>query len=158
MNLESMLKRSSLFFLAGLCIMFTACTRHPETQPNILLITIDTLRADHLSVYGFSKRKTQYIDRFAAEGVVFDAAYCDVTWTTPSMASTFTGTYSYRHRLRSNFDRLPDSADTITEALKNIGYNTAAVIGSYPLDSIYGLDQGFDIYDDTFTVHFLIVS
>jgi len=141
-------------------MIMTACTQtpHSEKQPNILLITIDTLRADHLSVYGFNRRETPYIDRLAEKGVLFQAAYCDVTWTTPSMASTLTGTYSYRHRLRSSYDRLSDSTTTIAETLKTTGYHTAAVIGSYPLDSIYGLDQGFDIYDDSFTVPVFIGS
>ncbi len=121
-------------------------------RPNILLVTVDTLRADHLSVYGCETHKTPHIDGLAAEGVVFDTAYCDVSWTTPSMASVFTGTYAYRHELRSVYHRLADSQVTAAELLKTLGYNTAAVVGSFPLDSVYGLDQGFDIYDDTYTV------
>jgi arylsulfatase A-like enzyme len=136
---------------AVLCCALSSCHRLSSKQPNILLITIDSLRADRLSVYGFTGGKTEAMDRLASEGVVFDAAYCDVTWTTPSMASTLTGTYSYRHRLRSNYNRLTDAATTVTELLKGAGYATGAVVGSYPVDSIYKLDQGFDRYDDDFT-------
>ncbi len=141
---------------AAVCCMLWSCNCRSPKPPNILLITIDTLRADHLSVYGFTARKTEHMDALAAQGVVFDAAYCDVTWTTPSMASTLTGTYSYRHRLRSNYSRLDDATTTVAELLKGAGYATGAVVGSYPLDSIYKLDQGFDQYDDDFTTPSLI--
>ena len=153
----------------------------PPERPNIVLITVDTLRADRVSAYfgaldsllapllrltgekgivaraldavGYSpKYPTPNIDGLARDGVLFESAYCDVSWTTPSMASTLTGTYALRHGLRANVHRLSESRVTIAEILGAQGYQTAAVIGSYPLDSVYGLDQGFDVYDDEYTV------
>jgi len=121
-------------------------------QPNILLITVDTLRPDHLSIYGFRDHSTPNIDSLGKEGAVFDRAYCNVTWTTPSMATTLTGLNPNRHGFRSTFDQLSADIETVAEKLVKKGYSTTAVVGSYPLDSVYGLDQGFDVYDDDFTV------
>ncbi len=135
---------------AALALGIPGCSAHPD-RPNIVLITIDTLRADHVSIYGDRKAKTPHLDALGREGVVFESAYCDVTWTTPSMASTLTGTLAHRHGLRSGLDRLSAEATTVAETLKTIGYQTAAVVGSYPLSSFFGLDQGFDVYDDAFT-------
>ncbi len=121
-------------------------------RPNFLLITIDTLRADRLSCYGYRKHQTPNIDRLASEGALFERAFCDVTWTTPSMSSVMTGTYATLHGYKStNIHRLDEQNLTLAEVLREHGYTTAAVIGSFPLDSIYGLDQGFGLYDDEFT-------
>jgi len=144
----------------SLALMVGGCTR-PEPsgptesvteRPNILLITVDTLRPDYLSIYGYQEHTTPNIDELGNQGVVFDKAYCNVTWTTPSMATTLTGLLPTQHGFRSTFDRLPDDIETVAERLGQQGYRNIAVIGSYPLDSIYGLDQGFDVYDDDFTV------
>lgn len=157
--IKNLLKYGAWTFGAGLCIFLAFYFLLPEKnihnlpgqKPNILLITIDTLRPDYLSAYGFTRHKTENIDKLAESGIVFDSAYCDVTWTTPAMASTLTGTFSYKHQLRSMYQSLPASAKTIAESLKTAGYNTAAVIGSFPLAAVYKLDQGFDVYDDAFT-------
>ncbi len=141
----------------GIPVVSCAPREEPADRPNIVLITIDTLRADHLSIYGFGERETPHIDALARRGVVFDRAYCDVTWTTPSMASTWTGQFALRHGMRSAFDRLAESKVTVAEILGAEGYRTGAVVGSYPLDSTFQLDQGFEVYDDEFTVP-LIVS
>ena len=125
-------------------------------RPNILLITVDTLRPDHLSIYGYQERTTPNIDELGNQGVVFDKAYCNVTWTTPSMATTLTGLLPTQHGLRSTFERLSEDIETVAERLARQGYRNIAVIGSYPLDSIFGLDQGFDIYDDDFTVPLIL--
>jgi arylsulfatase A-like enzyme len=120
--------------------------------PDVLLITVDTLRPDRLSCYGYARRQTPGIDRLAAEGLLFEHARADAPWTTPSMASVLTGVYATRHGLQStSVHRLRDEARTLAEILAEHGYDTAAVIGSFPLDSIYRLDQGFAHYDDTFT-------
>ncbi|MBI3784957.1 MAG: sulfatase [Deltaproteobacteria bacterium] len=121
------------------------------TRLNVVLITIDTQRADRLGCYGYAKAKTPNLDTFASEGVRFTNAFCDVTWTTPSMASVMTGQYAAHHGMRSTYQQLNPSLQTLAEILKKQGYHTAAVIGSFPLDSVFGLDQGFDEYDDRFT-------
>ncbi len=122
------------------------------SRPSVLLITVDTLRADRLSAYGYTESRSPNIDRLAADGVLFETAVCDVTWTTPSMASVMTGTYATVHGFRSgHVQALGQRNITLAEVLRDGGYSTAAVIGSFPLDSIYQLDQGFSHYDDHFT-------
>jgi arylsulfatase A-like enzyme len=118
-------------------------------RPNVLLITVDTLRRDRLSCYGYEKHETPNIDRLAGSGALFERAFCDVTWTTPSRASVMTGTYATIHGFKTtDIHSLNDRNITLAEVLREHGYTTAAVIGSFPLNSIYGLDQGFDVYDD----------
>ncbi len=135
---------------AALVWMLTSCSW--RNQPNVLLVTIDSLRADHLSCYGYEKLTTPHIDQLADEGVRFEHALCDVTWTTPSMCSVMTGTYATIHGFKSsNVNRLKDDAITLAEVLRNHQYATGAVVASFSLDHIYGLDQGFQYYDDKFT-------
>ncbi len=125
-------------------------------RPNVLLITVDTLRPDRLSCYGYEKHRTPNIDRLASSGALFERAFCDVTWTTPSMASVMTGTYATIHGFKTtNKHSLDDRNITLAEALREHGYTTAAVIGSFPLNSVYRLDQGFDVYDDQLTAPFV---
>jgi len=137
---------------AALALLLCACGSQEPSPTNVLLVTVDTLRADHLSAYGHAEHVTPNIDRLAAQGTLFEQAFADTPWTTPSMSSVLTGTYPTRHGFRStNAHRLAASQHTLAEMLKERGYQTAAIIGSFPLDSIYGLDQGFDLYDDHFT-------
>ena len=118
-------------------------------RPSVVLITIDTLRPDRLGCYGHTNR-TPSIDRMAREGTVFEVAYCDMPWTTGSMASVMTGQYSNRHGVQLPMHKLKPDAVTVAELLQARGYQTGAIIGSFPLDSVYGLDQGFETYDDEF--------
>jgi arylsulfatase A-like enzyme len=120
-------------------------------RPNVILITIDTLRADRLSVYGYAKHRTPNFDRLAQEGVLFENAFCDVTWTTPSMASVMTGRYATVHGLRSSFQRLSADATTLAKLLRAHGVHTAAIVASYALAAVFGLDNGFSLYDEEFT-------
>ena len=129
-----------------------ACGKAEESPPHVLLITVDTLRADRLGCYGYDEGVTPNIDDLADDGVLFEFAHCDVTWTLPSMSSTFTGTYSPRHGVRSYYDVLGEERTTVAEILKAAGYQTAAVVGAYPVDSIFGFSQGFDHYDQNFTM------
>jgi arylsulfatase A-like enzyme/Tfp pilus assembly protein PilF len=136
------------------CFVLSSCSRHssPQKQPNLLLITIDTLRADHLGCYGDSQVQTPYIDRLAREGVLFTQAFTPVPITLPSHVSIFTGDYPPSHGVRNNGTFiLNPSAITLTEVLKQNGYRTEAVVSSYTLDSCFGLDQGFEFYDDDFS-------
>lgn len=125
-----------------------ACSCPPEKKPNVLLITIDTLRADRLGAYG-APIPTPAMDSLAREGILFENAYCQVPITLPSHATIMTGAYPYRHGIRHNGKfRLLPQATTLAELLKEEGYHTAAFVGSYVLDAKYGLSQGFDVYDD----------
>jgi len=119
------------------------------SECNVIVITIDTLRADHLGCYGNTKIKTPYLDGIAKEGVRFARAYTPVPVTLPSHTSIFTGLYPVYHKVRNNGTfEAGSQLETLAEVLKKNGYQTAAFIGSFVLDSRYGLDQGFDYYDD----------
>jgi arylsulfatase A-like enzyme/tetratricopeptide (TPR) repeat protein len=126
-----------------------AAIRPAPKGPNLLLVTIDTLRADHVGAYGDVDAQTPVLDRLAAEGTRFTTAISAAPLTLPSHASILTGLYPPRHGARYNgFSRLRKSYDTLAERLRDAGYATGAVIGSYVLAGKYGLDQGFDHYDD----------
>jgi arylsulfatase A-like enzyme len=109
-----------------------------------LLITLDTTRVDSLGIYGNPSGHTPNIDRLARRGVVFDNAVAPIGTTFPSHASMFTGRYPRHHYVRSNYDVLPDSFDTLAELLKQAGYQTAAWVSFQAMLDVGGLHQGFD--------------
>ncbi len=155
------MKRIALVVGLVLCVMAMAVAWVRWTAPsrrNVVLITIDTQRADRISAYGYTEHQTPNLDRLAKEGVLFENAFCDVTWTTPSMASVMTGRYATVHGLRTSYQRLSPKATTLAETLHEQGRATAAILGSFPLDSMFGLDQGFDLYDDRFSLPLLVME
>ncbi len=120
------------------------------TGQNVLLITIDTLRADALSVYG-GPAHTPALDRLATEGVRFDFAHAQSVLTLTSHATILTGQYPFQHGLRDNSGyRLARDARTAATLFKKAGYVTGAFVSAFPLDSRFGLNAGFDLYDDHF--------
>jgi arylsulfatase A-like enzyme/tetratricopeptide (TPR) repeat protein len=122
----------------------------PRPSPNVLLVSIDTLRADHLGCYG-ARAKTPTIDGLAADGVLFERAVSHVPVTLPSHASLLTGIYPIAHGIRDNGAfRLASTHRTLASLLRERGYRTGAFVASFPLDSRFGLDQGFDVYDDVY--------
>lgn len=127
-------------------------------RPSIVLITIDTLRPDRLGAYGHPTIQTPALDRLAREGMLFETAYCDMPWTTGSMSSVMTGQYSSSHGVDLPTMKLKPEALTMAEMLHAEGYRTAAIVGSFPLDSVYGLDQGFETYDDEFSLPMIEVG
>ena len=120
-----------------------------SSPPNLLLITIETLRPDHLSCNGAGNVATPNLDRLAREGVNFSRVRAPVPLTLPSHASILTGNYPPTHGVRENA-AAPLSEDQLTlqEVLHSNGYETAAFLGSFVLDRRFGLAQGFDVYDD----------
>ena len=117
---------------------------------NVLLITIDTLRADALGADG-GPTATPALDRLAAEGVRFNFAHAHSVLTLPSHASILTGRYPFQHGLRDNSGyRLPRDTRTTASLLKQAGYATAAFVAAFPLEARFGLNAGFDVYDDRF--------
>ena len=117
---------------------------------NVLLITIDTLRADALGSYG-GPAATPNLDRLARTGTRFEFAHAHAVVTLPSHASILTGTYPFEHGIRDNAGyRLPEDATSISGMLRAEGFATAAFVAAFPLDSQFGLDSGFDVYDDRF--------
>jgi len=117
--------------------------------PNVLLVTLDTLRADRLGCYGRSAAMTPVIDRLASEGTVLLAVSAPTPVTLPSHATILTGSYPPGHGVRSNgvFTLAPDR-QTLAETLSAAGYRTGAFVSAFVLDHRFGLDQGFQTYDD----------
>jgi arylsulfatase A-like enzyme/lipoprotein NlpI len=123
----------------------------PKEIRHVVLISIDTCRADHLGCYGYSRKTSPNVDSVAADGIVFNHAVSCVPVTLPSHSSMLTGTIPLYHKVRDNNSyRLSGSNITLAEILRENGFATGAVIGAFVLDSQFGLDQGFDTYNDTF--------
>ncbi|MBD3867271.1 MAG: sulfatase-like hydrolase/transferase [Acidobacteria bacterium] len=146
MNAGSRVALSLLLLLAAVgCGGGTSSDGRP---PNLLLITVDTTRADVLGCYGGSV-ETPVMDRLAAEGVRFDNAWTVTPLTLPSHASILTGLQPPSHGIRENTNfRLPEGVRTLAEHLGENGYSTGAAVSSIVLSKIFGLDQGFDTYDE----------
>jgi arylsulfatase A-like enzyme/Tfp pilus assembly protein PilF len=120
-------------------------------KPDIILVTIDTLRADSVGFAGNAKVKTPFLDKLASEGVVFANAHAHNVVTLPSHTNILTGLYPYQHGVRDNAGyKLAPKFETVATMLRRAGYATGAFVGAYPLDSRYGLNQGFDTYDDNY--------
>jgi arylsulfatase A-like enzyme/Tfp pilus assembly protein PilF len=123
---------------------------HAIPGQNVLLITIDTLRADALGCYG-GPAATPALDRLAADGIRFDFAHAHAVLTLPSHATILTGLYPFQHGIRDNAGyRLASNARTAATMLKQAGWATGAFVGAFPLHSRFGLNLGFDVYDDRF--------
>ncbi len=150
--------------------LFAGGAKKKSIQPNIILITLDTTRADRLGCYGYERNTSPNIDKIAAESVLYKKAIATSSWTLPSHASLFTGKFSSSHG--ATYDpngplRLLDAIEgpkewnvfrarglsqnelTLAQILKNAGYKTGAVAGGPWLKRVFGLDKGFDFYDDT---------
>jgi arylsulfatase A-like enzyme/Tfp pilus assembly protein PilF len=118
-------------------------------RPNLVLITVDTLRADHLGCYGYKSIRTPNMDRLASEGVRFETVVSQVPLTLPSHCTIMTGTYPAFHGVRDNVGyRLAETKTTVATILRNQHYQTAAFVGAYVLNAKFGLNQGFDYFDD----------
>lgn len=118
-------------------------------RPNVLLITLDTTRADRLGCYGHAEARTPTLDEIASSGAMFRRAYAPAPLTLPSHTTMMTGLYPPEHGVRTNGKgRLHAEVPTLAETLKASGYRTGAFVGAFVLDSKFGLDQGFDKYDD----------
>ena len=123
----------------------------PASRPNLLLITVDTLRADRLGCYGSEAPATPNIDVLAESGALFLNAFAHNPLTLPSHANILLGTTPLHHGVHENsLAKVSDSHQTLAEFLKARGYATAAFIGAFSLDSRFGLSQGFDVYDDSY--------
>ncbi|HUZ46956.1 MAG TPA: sulfatase [Terriglobia bacterium] len=123
----------------------------PRGAPNIVFITLDTVRADHLSAYGYPRPTTPNLDRFARTGVLFENAIAPISWTLASHASMFTGLLPQQHGADLAVPLAP-SPWTLAEILRSRGYETAAFIANFCyLDKGWGIAQGFSSYDDLST-------
>jgi arylsulfatase A-like enzyme/Flp pilus assembly protein TadD len=143
-----------ILFLLGMMAgpPFAHSLAREEAKPNLLLITIDTLRADRLSCYGSQNPKTPNIDNLAERGVLFSRAFANTSTTLPSHANILLGTTPNQHGVHENLNFIVSQKSlTLAEHLKENGYATGAFVGAYPLDSRFGLSQGFDLYDDKYS-------
>jgi choline-sulfatase len=132
--------------VAGLCL--AAGLAYAQTP--VILISIDTLRADHLGLYGYRQSQTPNIDAFARQGTVFEAIDSQVPLTLPSHTTLFTSRYPFATRVEENDGRVPAGAVTLAGVLRSHGYKTAGFAGSVLMDKSQGIDQGFDYYDSPF--------
>jgi choline-sulfatase len=131
-------------------VLIVVAMRATRTSaPNILLVTLDTTRADHVGAYGYPLARTPALDGLAREGVLFERALTSAPITLPAHASLLTGTYPFAHGVRNNGTfSLRDDAATLATVLHGNGYRTAAFVSAFVLDRRYGLARGFDVYDD----------
>ena len=138
-----------MFFRAAYCLLLTAgCAL--TAQPPVILISIDTLRADHLSAYGYTRIRTPDIDSFAPGGTLYSNVSAQIPLTLPSHTSLFTSTYPFENQIEENAERVPAGVTTLASTLKSQGYQTAAFISSVFLEHEMGIDRGFDFYDSPF--------
>ncbi|MGE5244912.1 MAG: sulfatase-like hydrolase/transferase [Betaproteobacteria bacterium] len=122
-----------------------------QPPPNVLLVTIDTVRADHIGAYGYTSGSTPVLDRLAREGVRFADATTQAPLTGPAHAALLTGMYPARFSLRDNATTpVPPEVVTVAEAFKASGYRTGGFVGAFILDHQYGFGKGFDEFDDRF--------
>jgi arylsulfatase A-like enzyme/Flp pilus assembly protein TadD len=163
-SLPRMARRLSIPILAAFAVVSAAAalgqkpTAPPDAsvahrrKPNVILITIDTLRADHVGCYGAQNVKTPTLDGLAHDGVVFERAISQVPLTWPSHAVILTGTYPFQNGVQ-DFTGQPLGAQfrSVAQAFKSAGYATGAVVSAFVLDRSWGLARGFDYYDDAFS-------
>jgi arylsulfatase A-like enzyme len=119
-------------------------TRVPKNRPNVLIYMIDTLRADHTSLYGYARDTTPFLKKLGAQGLVFEDCQAQATWTKPSTASLMTSLYSFTHGISLDSDTIPKGATTLAEQLRAAGYVTASVVSNPFAGRLTGLQRGFD--------------
>jgi len=152
-------RRSSYLALLPALLMacvLPACSRPQRT--NVIVISIDTLRNDHCSFAGYTRRTTPRLDALAAEGTRMTQAYAPTSTTGPTHASLFTSRYPLSHGVVKNGLSLEEKLTTLAEALGDEGYATAAVVSSFVLDDKFGYAQGFGSYDSSFTPEFASIE
>jgi len=145
--------QSALFLaLAAICALATPQPAPRKLPPNVILITLDTVRADHLACYGYDRIQTPTLDGLARDGVVFERAISQVPLTWPSHAAILTGTYPFQNGVQDFTGQpLAPQFHSVAQALKQHGYATGAVVSAFVLDRSWGLNRGFDFYDDAFS-------
>ena len=140
-------------FVLALALPLVACSPGgsdpADSRPNLLLITVDALRADHMSLYGYERATTPELDRWLSKGRIYERAYSVEANTSPSVATILTGLLPQRHRVRLLFQKLGPSIEMLPDHLRRGGYQTAAVVSNIVLtDEAMGIASRFDHYDD----------
>lgn len=145
-----MFRNASVLLVTAIGLIFLADCVAKRDSPNVLLITIDTLRADHLSCYGYPLPSSPRIDQLARDGILFEDTHCQVPKTNPSLTSLFTGLYPENHKNLTLRFTLSSAYVLLTERLRSAGYHTGAIVGQYNLIRQSGFDRGFEDYIDDF--------
>ncbi len=144
---------SRIFLPLLLCLSLPATLgAGNSTSPSLILISVDTLRADRLSCYGYRALRTPNIDAISKGGTLFSSASSQVPLTLPSHVSMLTSTHPFSNGIEDNGQPLGASAPTLATILKSRGYRTAAFVGGFVLDRRFGLHKGFDVYDSPFSL------
>lgn len=144
-------ERSGLLLVAVLLADLTGCAPGPDgspSRPSVILISVDTLRPDHLEIHGYEKNTAPALARFAESALLFERCYSHAPSTRLSISSLLTGYLPHETRTFFN-ESLPAEVDTLAEVLQRDGYSTLAVVSNYVLMPSRGWNQGFDLYDDT---------
>jgi arylsulfatase A-like enzyme len=137
--------RAGWFVLAAILALAAACSLPGRSrQPDVILVVVDTLRADHLTQYGYERGTSVGLTDFAAEATVFTHAYSTSSWTVPSVASLLTGQLPARHGVVRQSEVLPDELTTLAETLSAAGWHSAGFSGNVFVGSRTGFDQGFE--------------
>ncbi len=160
-----MLRRFPSLGWVGLCAIPVAAVLHHDpgayspgdqgaaiSAPNLLIVTLDTTRADHMGAYGYERDTSPVFDALAREGVLFQAAIAPIAVTGPSHTSLHTGSGTWSHNTLLNGIPMPADRPSIASTLQEKGYATGAFVSAYVLDGKYGFSQGFSTYDDDFSV------
>ena len=148
---ETMVRWKPVWIGVGLALLCVLSALHSSKADrwNVVIVTFDTTRADHIGCYGNPRARTPNLDQLAEEGVLFESAFSPVPITLPSHTSIMTGKVPFAHGVRDNgLFVVSNEQTTLAEVLKHNGYKTAAAIGSFPLSARFGLNQGFDLYDE----------
>jgi arylsulfatase A-like enzyme len=155
------MKRTLLQFTVVAAILLLAAGCGPAEElaekPNVILISVDSLRADHVGAYGYARSTSPHIDALAEESVLFENAVSTTSWTLPAHISMLTSRFSEAHGVTGAGDSLAESAITLPEIFQDGGYATAAVVSGPFLNRRFGFSQGFDVYDDE-TVSFAEIN
>ncbi len=145
---------AALAILAALVLAPSGCaskkTAYKRKGYNVILISLDTLRADRLGCYGYPLPVSPNIDRFALRSVVFENSFSNATWTLPSHMSLMTSQYPFQHRVVDENTRLSNAKTTLAQVLRKQGYATAAFTAGYMVSAVFGFDRGFDIYKEDY--------
>ncbi len=135
--------------VAGLAVLLAACAGpFDPAHDDIVLVVVDTLRADHLGVYGYARGTSPRLDGLASRATVFDAAWSAAPWTLPSVMSIMTSRYPSSHRVENDGLKLADDVPTLAETLKQAGYATGGFVSHVYVSATFGFGRGFEMFDD----------
>jgi arylsulfatase A-like enzyme len=140
--------RALPLLLTFIALLPGCAVRFDPAHEDVVLIVVDTLRADHLGTYGYDRGTTPRIDALAGGGTVFDAAWSAAPWTLPSVMSMMTSRYASSHRVENDGLKLGAEIPTLAETLKRSGYSTGAFVSHVYVSATYGFNRGFDTFDD----------